>query len=186
MTPRLTLNLGVRYDIDVNFYHQSAQREQRDAARAGGDRQPVRRRTQDAVWQRVAALRRRLRPVRGWAAGAARRRRHLLRPVQHQRRQRLGHLLAEQAAAERARHPDEHRRSASASCRRSASGSIRSRPGRHGRIRCRSEHGASGSTPTSSTPARIRGTSATRISWRTTPAFPSITRTSRGATSSGR
>ena len=23
VTPRLTLNLGVRYDIDVNFYHQS-------------------------------------------------------------------------------------------------------------------------------------------------------------------
>ena len=162
------------------------EREQRDAAGAGGDRQPVRRRAQDAVRQRVAALRHRLRPVGGWAAGAARRRRHLLRPVQHQRRQRLGHLLAEQAAAERPRHLDEHRRSASASCRRSASGSIRSRQGRHGPTRCRSAHGASGSPATSSIPARIRGTSATRISSRTTPAFPSITHTSRGATSSGR
>ena len=37
-TSRLTLNLGVRYDIDFNFYDQRELREQRDAAGARGHR----------------------------------------------------------------------------------------------------------------------------------------------------
>ena len=57
VTPRLTLNLGVRYDIDVNFYHQS--HNQNNASRLvlerSGTRTPRRRRRRTAACRRVSA-----------------------------------------------------------------------------------------------------------------------------------
>ena len=79
-TPRLTLNLGLRYDIDMNYLDEEHNGEQRDEAGAGGDR-AIRspRAAGDAVQGHLAARRVRLRLQGGWAAGAARRLRALLR-----------------------------------------------------------------------------------------------------------
>ena len=86
MTPQLTLNLGVRYDVDINLIDQPHYDAERDPAGARGDREPERRSAEYAVQRHLTASRLRLRPVGRRAARAARRRRHLLGSVQHQRR----------------------------------------------------------------------------------------------------
>ncbi len=108
VTSQLTLNLGIRYDLDSNFYDQGnwENNATRLALEAIGN--PYSRIPKTPDQGRLAARRIRLRPGGRRPEGAARRLWPVLRPVQHQRRERVGHLLAEQASPERPRHADQY------------------------------------------------------------------------------
>ena len=108
ITSNLTLNLGVRYDIDFNLMDQ--ENHHRNATRhgAGGNRESIWRFPRNLEARHLAARGLRIRRIGRRRQGGARRLRPVLRSVQHRRRGGRHHL-ARPAPAERPRDAGEHR-----------------------------------------------------------------------------